>query len=971
MNCALEESIFTEGCSIFKDIKTDNDSLFDKQYWLGKLMDWVMKDPDFKVDLFRFVDVLPMLSSSEQVSKHIKEYLLKGERDVPMLMNTALKAATFSLTQGIAAKAIRKNVSEMAQKFIAGSNVIEAQAIIKKLDAEGFCFTVDLLGEKTLSDAEADSYQERYIRLIHDLPALIKRATIHEDPPNVSVKISALSSRLMETDPSYSIHDLKKRVLPILRAAREMGVFINFDVENFQSHEICFELFKDIAESPEFRSWPHLGIVIQAYLKKSPQLAADMIALATRRNTPLTIRLVKGAYWDYETIKAEQLGHEVPVFQQKALTDLNYESLSKLLIDNTPLIRPAFASHNIRSLSHGIAYANTKGVDKNAYEIQMLYGMAEAERRAFANRGHRVRIYMPLGDMLPGMSYLVRRLLENTSQMGFLRLSHHDHHDIESLLKRPSAEELSKPAAHSFQNASLADFTDEMCRQKFKLAIENTLRLLPISVPIVINGKRISSTSTKKTHCPSQLSLQLAHTVLAEKSMAHDAVMACEKNYPQLASTSLKERASHLTALAHNLEQDRFNLAALICLEVGKTWAEADADVAEAVDFCHYYAERALVELAPQTMKVAGEINTLSYFGRGPSVVIAPWNFPLAILCGMSVSAYVAGNPIIMKPAEQSCATAYALFQHMEKAQFLPGSFHFLPGVGEEIGPILVNHPLTANICFTGSMNVGHQIIQNANTQVAGQTHMKRVICEMGGKNAIIVDDDADLDEAVVGIINSSCIYAGQKCSAASRIIAIGSIKDALIQRLAEAASSLTIGPSYEPSTFMGPVVDNEAFLRLKDAQQKLHHDANIRIIHTQNAPDGGYYVPPLIVESKDPNHWVMQQELFGPIIALYHAGDLAEALRVANNTDYALTGAFFSRSPNNIAYATEHFQVGNLYINSKCTGAMVWRQPFGGYKMSGVGLKAGGPSYLLQLVDSKVVSENTMRRGFAPEISV
>ena len=971
MNSTLEDAIYAEGCSIFEDIKADKDSLFDKQYWLGKLMDWVMKDPEFKIDLFRFVDVLPMLSSGDQVSKHIKEYLQKGDREVPMLMNTALKAATFSFTQGIAAKAIRKNVSEMAQKFIAGSNVLEAQATIKRLDAEGFCFTVDLLGEKTLSDAEADSYQERYIRLIHDLPSIIKRPFNHDDPPNVSVKISALSSRLMEADPGFSIHDLKKRVLPILRAAHEVGVFINFDVENFQSHEICFELFKDLAESAEFKSWPHLGIVIQAYLTKSPKLAADMIELAKRRQAPLTIRLVKGAYWDYETIKAEQLGHTTPVFQQKSHTDLNYEFLSKLLIDHVPIIRPAFGSHNIRSLSHAIAYANSLGVDKKDYEIQMLYGMAEAERRAFANRGHRVRIYMPLGDMLPGMSYLVRRLLENTSQMGFLRLSHHEHHDMESLLTRPSgAESLLKPPTHAFQNAPLADFTHETYRQNFKEALEKTLSLLPISVPIVIDGKRISSTNTKKTQCPSKLSLQLTNTYLTDKSLAHDAVLACEKYHKQ-GSPSLNERYSHLIELANNLEKDRFNLAALICLEVGKTWAEADADVAEAIDFCRYYAQQALVELAPQTMKIAGEINTLSYFGRGPSVIIAPWNFPLAILCGMSVAAYVAGNPIIMKPAEQACATAYALFQHMEKAQFHPGSFHFLPGIGEEIGPTLVNHPHIANICFTGSMNVGHQIIQNANTHVAGQTHMKRVICEMGGKNAIIVDDDADLDEAVMGIINSACIYAGQKCSAASRVIAIGSIKDALVQRLKEAASSLTIGPSFEPSTFMGPVIDDEAFLRLKEAQQKLHHDPDIKIIHTQSAPQGGHFIPPLIVQTHNPHHWVMQQELFGPIVAIFHAMDIDEAIKVANNTDYALTGAFFSRSPSNIAYATERLQVGNLYINSKCTGAMVSRQPFGGFKMSGVGFKAGGPSYLLQLVDSKVVTENTMRRGFAPEISV
>jgi RHH-type transcriptional regulator, proline utilization regulon repressor / proline dehydrogenase / delta 1-pyrroline-5-carboxylate dehydrogenase len=970
----LDQDIIDEGRLIFSAAKAEKESLFDKQFWLGRMMDWVMKDPSFKVDLFHFVDVLPMLSTTDQVAKHIKEYLLKSDREIPLIMNTALKAASFSLAQGIAAKAIKKNVSDMAQRFIAGIDIKSARDTLQKLAAQGFCFTIDLLGEKTLSEREADIYLERYLKLISALPDALKGISKDDNPPNVSVKISALSCNLFEQDPDFSVRDLKRRLIPLLKLAKETGVFINFDVESFQSHEICYALLKDIALSDEFKAWPHLGIVVQAYLKNSLALTKDLLELASTRKTPITIRLVKGAYWDYEVINAEQHSHHQPVFSVKSETDHNYELISKLLLDNVKLIRPAFASHNIRSLAHAITYAKTNNIDTKAYEIQMLYGMAEAERRAFLSRGHTVRIYMPLGEMLPGMSYLVRRLLENTSQMGFLKMSHHDHKDETALLQKPVVDE-QKPATQNTQefiNASTLDFVEKPARNRFAQAITQVRKSLPITIPVVVEGKIEHGSQEMVRFCPSDTSLKIASCKLATTSHAEQAIKACMKANQPLRSLTILERAQHLRKLADILEADRYDLAALLCFEVGKTWSEADGDVAEAIDFCRYYADRALVELAPKKLgSIGGEHNVLSFQGRGPAVIIAPWNFPLAILCGMSVAAYVSGNPIIMKPAEQSMATAYGLYQRMIKASFMVNALQFLPGIGEEIGSYLVKHPHTATICFTGSKTVGHQITQAANTVSPHQVQMKRVICEMGGKNAIIVDDDADLDEAISGIINSAFMYAGQKCSAASRVITVGTIHDHLIERLKDAAQSINPSAAHEPFTLMGPVIDQEAFERLNQAIERLSHDPSVKVLYKGEGIKGGYYVPIMMVEVTAPEHWVMTEELFGPILAVFKANNLEDAIKVANLTKYALTGAIFSRSPHNIAYAREHFLVGNLYINQKCTGAKVYRQPFGGFNMSGTGIKAGGPHYLLQLVDAKVVSENTMRRGFTPEISV
>jgi RHH-type transcriptional regulator, proline utilization regulon repressor / proline dehydrogenase / delta 1-pyrroline-5-carboxylate dehydrogenase len=970
MQDSFEEAVINEGQEIFNTMKTCQESFFHKEAWLGRIMDWVMKDQSFKIDLFRLVDVLPMLSTEDQVAKHIKEYLLDNKQNLPFFLSTALKASSFGLSKGLASSMIKKNVSDMAKRFIAGKDINHAKEPLVKLHQQGFSCTIDLLGEKTLSEQEADVYFERYKQLISVLPKLLGGVNDF----NVSVKVSALSCHLVAEDPKYSVSDIKNRILPLLRLAKQNNVFINFDVENFQTHEIVFLLFQEIALSDEFRAWPHLGIVVQAYLKNSLEHVQSLIKLCENRNTPITIRLVKGAYWDYEVVKAEQLGQAVKVFLHKEQTDQNYEHLSKMLLDHIHLLCPAFGSHNIRSLAHAIAYAKQKNIEKDKYEIQMLYGMAEPERKSLLERGHQVRIYVPLGEMLPGMSYLVRRLLENTSQMSFLKLSHHDKKNERCLLQMPrfTKDKHEEKNKAEFINAEYLDFTNKSIREKFSKAILVAKNSLPMKIQITIEGKNYSSENIMSRPCPSDTDLVVSQCHFAEIKHVDLAVESCVNGFLKLQSLPLIERAGHLKKLSQIIEQDRYELAAMACLEVGKTWAEADADVAEAIDFCRYYADRALIEIACKKMgDVAGERNILLYQGRGPTAVIAPWNFPFAILCGMSVAAYVAGNPIIMKPAEQSMVTAHMLFERMIKASFLKEAINFLPGEGEVIGPYLVSHKNIANICFTGSMKVGHQIIKSANTVVSGQVQMKRVICEMGGKNAIIIDDDADLDEAITSVINSAFIYAGQKCSAASRVITVGTINNLFVERLISSVNSLKMGNTIEPSTFLGPVIDKHAFLRLGKIKEKLLNDKSITILFEGNKIEGGYFISPIIVLVKDVDHWVMQEELFGPILALYHASDLEQAIKVANHTQYALTGAIFSRSPKNIDYARQNFNVGNLYINQKCTGAIVNRQPFGGFKMSGSGLKAGGPNYLLNLVDAKVVSENTMRRGFTPEVSI
>ncbi len=402
--------------------------------------------------------------------------------------------------------------------------------------------------------------------------------------------------------------------------------------------------------------------------------------------------------------------------------------------------------------------------------------------------------------------------------------------------------------------------------------------------------------------------------------------------------------------------------------ECGKPWAEADGDVAEAIDFCMYYAQQMRLLAAPVQCDYPGEENSYFYQPRGVAVIISPWNFPLAILTGMTVAALVAGNTVIMKPAEQSSVIAVKLFEMIRDAGVPDGVVTYLPGTGEEIGPVLVNSPDVDLIAFTGSREVGLSINEQAAHTPPSQNHVKKVIAEMGGKNAIIVDDDADLDEAVQGVVGSAFGFSGQKCSACSRVIVLEPAYDSFLERLAGATESLKVGPAEDPGTTVGPVIDEEAQRRIED-YIAIGKD-ECRTIVSMDVGDlagEGYYVGPHVFADVEPDNRLAQHEIFGPVVAVLKAEDLDEAFRIANSTDYALTGGMYSRSPKNLQRVRAEMRVGNLYLNRSITGALVQRHPFGGYKMSGIGSKAGGHDYLLQFLLPIAVSENTLRRGFAP----
>ena len=980
-NSTLEERIQSKGQQIFNLMEGSQKSLFSKDWWYGRIMEWSMKNDQFKTQMFRFVDVLPYLNSGAEVSRHLKEYFTEGNSELPSVFNVGMGVG--ALAPGLMAGAIKKNVTEMAKMFITGETPKEALPKLIQARKQNKCFTVDLLGEATLSEKEALEYQKRYIQLINDLVAdgqtWSHNSQIDEDENgeipkvNVSVKVTSLYSQIKEEAWEESKHKIKERLRPIFYLAKDRNVFINIDMEQYSHKNLTIELFKELLMEEDFRKYPHFGIVLQAYLRDCWKDTNDLVEFAIKRETPFTIRLVKGAYWDYEVIHASQMNWPIPVYTIKKESDKNYEDCAKLLLKNYPHIKLAIGSHNVRSIAACLVYAEEFSVPKTAIEVQMLFGMADPIKNALIKDGYRLREYATVGELIPGMAYLVRRLLENTSNESFLRSKFAENRDSALLLADPaqnleSSQEFETKESHLFYNAPLYDFSQKIHRQKMKEALQQVKADFGKTYPIVINNQNHNSPNLILRHNPSQTSQLIGKVAAANNELAELAIQTAVKAYKNWRKYPASQRAELLEKLAGKIEGERYYLAALQVYEVGKTWKEADGDVCEAIDFCRYYAnDMRKISQGHPVGHAKGEVSHYHYVSRGPTAVIAPWNFPLAILTGMVAGALVTGNTVIMKPAEQSSITAAHLMRLIQSSGFPHDVISFLPGYGDEVGEYLIQHKDITTIAFTGSKEVGLHIINQSSQIKVGQMYNKRCIIEMGGKNAIIVDSDADLDEAVAGILYSAFGFQGQKCSACSRVIVLDENYQRFMDRFQEAVKSIKTLNTEDPQAFLGPVVDQEAYNKINGIIERGKSYA--KLLYQGEPPHTeGHFLAPTVFFDVPADSELSQEEIFGPVLSIMKAKHIEEAIDILNNTPYALTGGIYSRSPANIQYAKENVEVGNFYVNRGITGALVDRHPFGGFKMSGLGSKTGGPDYLKQFMDPRVVTENTMRRGFAPE---
>ena len=950
--------------------------LKEQMHFDDKLMAWAMANPGLRVQLFRFIDALPALQSRAEVARHLQQYLTTEEVELPEALKGILNfTEPNSPPAQIASATITKAVETLAYKYISGETIKEVIKAVEKMRKEKMSFTIDLLGEAVITEAEAESYLQGYLDLITQLSEQAQKwGTISEIDTadgedlakvQVSVKLTAFYSQFDPIDPEGSKIKVCDRIRTLLRHAEKHGAAVHFDMEQYSYKDVTLAILKELLMEEEFRHRTDIGVTLQAYLRDSKRDLEDLIAWAKQRGNPVTLRLVKGAYWDQETIKSLQNHWQQPVFNQKPESDINYEQLTQLLLENNQYLYAAIASHNVRTQAHAIAIAENLQIPRRRFECQILYGMGETLAKAIVKRGHRVRVYAPYGKLLPGMAYLIRRLLENTANSSFLR-QNLEEKPIAELVAPPKIDEV-KPlqGSQQFPGAPDTDYGREELRNQAKQALIQVHNQIGKTYLPLINGEYVPTETEIDSVNPSNPSEIVGKIGLISVAQADEAMNAAQEAFKTWSKTPVRVRAGILRKAADIMERRRHELTAWMCLEVGKILKEGDPEVSEAIDFCRYYADE--MERLDQgyNYDIAGESDRYFYQPRGIALIISPWNFPFAIATGMTVAALVAGNCALLKPAATSTVIGAKIAEILVEAGIPPGVFQYIPGKGSVVGDYLVKHPDVHLIAFTGSREVGCQIYADAAIRQAKQKHLKRVIAEMGGKNAVIIDESADLDQAVAGVVQSAFGYSGQKCSACSRVIVLTTVYDTFVERLLEAVKSLNVGEAKNPSTKVGPVIDATAQARILEYIEKGKQEGTLAM--QVSAPSNGYFVPPTVFTDISANATIAQEEIFGPVLAVIKATDFDQALDIANGTDYALTGGLYSRTPAHIDRAYKEFEVGNLYINRGITGAIVARQPFGGFKLSGVGSKAGGPDYLLQFLEPRVVTENIQRQGFAP----
>lgn len=509
-----------------------------------------------------------------------------------------------------------------------------------------------------------------------------------------------------------------------------------------------------------------------------------------------------------------------------------------------------------------------------------------------------------------------------------------------------------------FRNEPFTDFSDEANRWAFAEALKKVERELDREYDLIIGGERIKTRDQFISINPADIDQVVGRVSKADRELAEKAIQNAAATFESWKAVPPSHRARYLYRAAAIMRRRKHEFSAWMVYEAGKSWAEADADTAEAIDFMEYYGRQMerLGERQP-LVRIPTEDNELSYLPLGVGVVIPPWNFPLAIMVGMTTATIVAGNTAVLKPATTTPVIATKFMEILEDAGVPAGVVNFVPGTGGEVGEYLVDHPLTRFISFTGSREVGLRINERAAKTAPGQKWIKRVIAEMGGKDSIIVDRDADLRFAAVNIVNSAFGFSGQKCSACSRAIIHQDVYDEVLALAEKKTRELVVGNPADYSTYMGPVIDDAAYSKILQYIEIGKTEGRL-VTGGGKAKGNGFYIQPTIFADVDPKALIMQEEIFGPVVAFAKARDFDHALEIANNTEFGLTGSVFTRNRAHIEKARTEFHVGNLYFNRKCTGALVGVHPFGGFNMSGTDSKAGGADYLLLFTQAKLTSE-------------
>jgi RHH-type proline utilization regulon transcriptional repressor/proline dehydrogenase/delta 1-pyrroline-5-carboxylate dehydrogenase len=907
-------------------------------------------------------------------------------------------------------QAMRQAMRVLGDSFVLGRTIEEALARAAPMEAKGWRFSYDMLGERARTAADADKYFSRYmaaaaaIGRAHDDGRGVRNAEALLARPGLSVKLSALHPRFDPGKDERLMRELLPRLVELAAEARRNGLMLTIDAEEQDRLDLTLTLFAATFSHATLKGWQGLGLAVQAYGKRAIPVLRWLRRLAHEEGKPILLRLVKGAYWDSEIKWAQERGlADYPVLTRKVHTDLSWLACMRLIMAEPQAFVPQLATHNALSIAAVAATAPST----RAYEFQRLHGMGEAvydEVVANGVTGIACRIYAPVGPHEDLVAYLVRRLLENGANTSFVNRLADAETPIDELVRDPMAViageresgvalpesgsnlsplrsrssahvgaggpavplQLPRPAdiyAPERRNSRGIALDEPSVRQALLAGLRAELKA-PFTAAPFIDGRVLPGDAVGQlVRCPHDLTERIGMVRAADAAAVEQAIAGAQRAAHAWDRLGGPARAAILDKAANLYERDRTRLMAVIVREAGKTVDNALGDVREAIDFLRYYAcEARRLFAAPIVLKgPTGERNTLELRGRGPFACISPWNFPLAIFTGQVAAALAAGNPVLAKPAEQTPIIAHLATELLNEAGLPPGVLQLLPGDGS-VGAALVKDKRVAGIAFTGSNATGWAI-QQALADRRGA--MVPLIAETGGLNAFIADSSALPEQVIRDVVRSAFDSAGQRCSAARLFFVQEEVSQTMIDMLVGAVEALEIGDPLDYATDIGPVIDEDAAQRLDAHKLRMQKEAR-QLVDLALPPECevGTYVTPAVFEIA--NASVLREEVFGPILHVvrYAGGSLGNVVEAINASGYGLTLGLHSRIAAVADYVAEHARVGNLYVNRNQIGAVVGVQPFGGEGLSGTGPKAGGPHYLTRFATERVRSTDITATG-------
>ena len=879
----------------------------------------------------------------------------------------AIGSVSRKLSEPVIRTAVAQAMKILGHQFVLGESIEAALKKASSAERRGYRHSYDMLGEGAKTSEDAERYYKSYQNALDAIATYRNDQDIYGQP-SISVKLSAIHPRYELLQKERVFAELYPKILTLCLAAKKHDIALTIDAEESDRLELSLDLIEKLCQESGLTDWNGLGLAVQAYQKRSFAVIEHLIDLGEKFQRRFCVRLVKGAYWDMEIKRTQERGlSDYPVFTRKINTDVSYFACADLMLKHSDEIYPQFATHNAYTAAAIMHLAKSHNAK---FEFQRLHGMGEKLHAQIVSQGIPCRIYAPVGEHKDLLAYLVRRLLENGANSSFVNKIHDPSTPIEELLMDPISYAKSQASHHNdvipypkdmLLPSRINSRGFDLGNSEVVAELEAYVAKFDSTLPVV-NSLGSGQGKELKLYDPAHPSRHVSTT----PQLSADDLKACldkaSAAYPAWTKTQPPARAKILETLAIKLDDHYQEFIALLVYEGGKTYADAIAEIREAIDFCNYYANqaRSLMGMPMPLPGPTGERNELSLHGRGVIACISPWNFPLAIFLGQVAAALVSGNTVLAKPAQQTPSVAKRAIELAYEAGVPREVLHYCPSSGKTVGEVILTDPRIAGVAFTGSTEVAWTINQ---TLAARRSAIAPLIAETGGINAMIVDSSALTEQVVNDIIISAFQSAGQRCSALRLLYLQEDIADKTIEMLKGAVAELKLGHTSQASTDIGCVIDPKAQQELQAHADWLQDKAELLIKAGIPDSDGSFFAPQAWLLS---DASVLDKEVFGPILHIvkFKASDLPNVIQQINSKGFGLTLGLHSRIEETVDYVRQHAHVGNFYVNRSIIGAVVGVQPFGGEGLSGTGPKAGGPHYLLRFVHERTFTQDTTAAG-------